>query len=157
MKKYFWMMTLALATGLFAGCEKNEPCTCQKPEPCHFNKVTIDMPVTHEEWKFDDVAHQFYVRFNVSAITEEVYDYGEISVSREMTTVDGEPCQANLPLSLFLQDPGSGDFYTQHIDYRVGIGFIEVQLTNSDWAYETDKQGYIVNPESMLFRAQLTY
>ena len=42
-------------------------------------------------------------------------------------------------------------YYTQHIDYRFGVGYVDIQLTNSDYYYEEQ------NPESMVFRLQLVY
>ena len=51
---------------------------------------------------------------------------------------------------------GEVAYYTQHIDYRLGEGYVEVQLTNSDYMYVYDK-GKIVNPEDMFFRLQLMY
>ena len=48
-------------------------------------------------------------------------------------------------------------YYTQYIDYRLGIGYVDVQLTNSDYFYAADNQGKLVNPETMFFRLQLIY
>ena len=42
-------------------------------------------------------------------------------------------------------------YYQQHIDYIYGVGFVEVDLTISDYIYGD------FTPESMLFRLQLTY
>ena len=147
MKKYVFISMLALVTMVFTGCDKG----------LEFHKKTIDLLVNTNEWKFDDEAHQFYAHFKLDLITAVVYDYGEFSVSREMVDNENKPYQVALPMSLYLQDPGSGDFYTQHIDYRVGVGYVEIQLTNSDWAYETDGKGDFIKPESMVFRMQLTY
>ena len=47
-------------------------------------------------------------------------------------------------------------YYTQHIDSRVGVGYLDVQLTNSDYLYDA-AEGKILNPENMLFRLVLTY
>ena len=155
MKKYVFISMMALVTLVFTGCEKNEP--------CQFHKKTIDLLVNTNEWKFDDNAHQFYVRFNIDLLTANVYDYGEVSISREMTDAQNNPYQVALPMSLFMVetvDDGNGGttdiFYTQHIDYRYGVGYVEIQLTNSDLAYETNGSDF-VKPESMVFRMQLTY
>ncbi len=155
MKKYVFISMMALVTLVFTGCEKNEP--------CQFHKKTIDLLVNTNEWKFDDDAHQFYVHFNIDLLTANVYDYGEVSISREMKDAQNNPYQVALPMSLFMVetvDDGNGGttdiFYTQHIDYRVGVGYVEIQLTNSDLAYETNGSDF-VKPESMVFRMQLTY
>ena len=149
MKKYVFISLMALVTMVFTGCQKNEP--------CQFNKKTIDLLVSTNDWKFDDVSHQFYVHYTLNEITSDLYTYGSFTLYREMVDDFNKPYLVALPMSLYLQDPGSGDFYTQHIDYRVGVGYVEIQLTNSDWAYDTDEQGSFVSPGSMVFRMQIVY
>ncbi|MBR6116714.1 MAG: hypothetical protein IKP93_04480 [Paludibacteraceae bacterium] len=136
---------------LFTGCES-------KQEPCQFNKKTIDLVVNQKDWAFDNDTHQFYCHFDIEELTANVYNYGEVSVSREYNSGTKDAYQVALPMSLYMVeevDDGQGGtsyiYYTQHIDYRVGIGYVEVQLTNSDYAYADEK------PESMIFRLQLTY
>ena len=43
-------------------------------------------------------------------------------------------------------------YYQEHIDYAVGIGFVEVSYTVSDYVYPEN-----FSPESMIFRLQLIY
>ena len=156
MKKYVFISLMALVTMMFTGCQKNEP--------CQFNKKTIDLLVSTNDWKFDDVAHQFYVHYTLNEITSDLYTYGSFTLYREMVDDFNKPYLVALPMSLYLAetvDDGNGGttdiFYTQHIDYRVGVEYVEIQLTNSDWAYDTDEQGSFVSPESMVFRMQIVY
>ena len=48
-------------------------------------------------------------------------------------------------------------YYTQHIDYRLSVGYVEIQLTNSDYLYPTDEKGKLIPPYEMSFRLQLIY
>lgn len=151
MKKVSFLFVFAALLLLFTGCES-------KQEPCQFNKKTIDLVVNQKDWAFDNDTHQFYCHFDIEELTANVYNYGEVSVSREYNSGTKDAYQVALPMSLYMVeevDDGQGGtsyiYYTQHIDYRVGIGYVEVQLTNSDYAYADEK------PESMIFRLQLTY
>lgn len=151
MKKVSFLFVFAALLLLFTGCES-------KQEPCQFNKKTIDLVVNQKDWSFDNDTHQFYCHFDIEELTANVYNYGEVSVSREYNSGTKDAYQVALPMSLYMVeevDDGQGGtsyiYYTQHIDYRVGIGYVEVQLTNSDYAYADEK------PESMIFRLQLTY
>jgi hypothetical protein len=151
MKKVSFLFVFAALLLLFTGCES-------KQEPCKFNKKTIDLVVNQKDWAFDNDTHQFYCHFDIEELTANVYNYGEVSVSREYNSGTKDAYQVALPMSLYMVeevDDGQGGtsyiYYTQHIDYRVGIGYVEVQLTNSDYAYADEK------PESMIFRLQLTY
>ena len=57
-----------------------------------------------------------------------------------------------LPEFRFIQDEGTGDFYTQRTDYEVGAGYVMVYVTNSDYAYEPGWK-----PDEMYFHMQITY
>jgi hypothetical protein len=151
MKKVSFLFVFAALLLVFSGCES-------KQEPCQFHKKTIDLVVNQKDWAFDNDTHQFYCHFDIEELTANVYNYGEVSVSREYNSGTKDAYQVALPMSLYMVeevDDGQGGtsyiYYTQHIDYRVGIGYVEVQLTNSDYAYADEK------PESMIFRLQLTY
>ena len=131
--------------------------SCETKNVCYFNKKTVDLVVKSADWKFDKELNQFYVHFNVPAITAEVYNYGEFSVHREYSNNKNEKWQVALPQSLYLSEEVTTEegtttvYYQQLVDYRIGIGYAEIQVTNSDFYYE----GY--TPEDMLFRLQLTY
>jgi len=150
MKRYIFICMMALAAIGFTSCNTNEP--------CHFNKQTIDLVVNQDNWVFDDNTGQYYCHFDVAELTADVYNYGEISISREYNSGTKDAYQVALPMSSYMSEEVTNAdgttktvYYTQHIDYRVGIGYVEVQLTNSDYVYSTEK------PEAMLFRMQMTY
>ena len=138
---------------------------CQQEEPWAAKHVrTLDMNVDQRDWQFDTIMHQFYYRFDVAEIDANVYNFGNWTICREFNAGKKDAYQVALPMSTFqkeevLYDDGTvvDIYYTQHIDYRVGIGYVDVQLTNSDFSYEVDTKGTFIQPESMLFRLQLIY
>ena len=46
-------------------------------------------------------------------------------------------------------------YYSQALDYVVGLGYLDIQLTNSDYYY--DSTGKPVLPQTIYFRMVLTY
>jgi len=150
MKKNVIIGLLALMGIALTGCQTNAP--------CNFHKKTVDMPVQSSEWQFDKDLQQFYVRFTIDWITSDVYNYGEFSVHREYNSGTKDAYQVALPQSQYLwenvQDSTGTEttvYYQQLVDYRIGVGYVEIQVTNSDYFYGDYK------PEDMLFRLQLTY
>ena len=150
MKKYVFICLMALIGIAMTSCQGNEP--------CKFNKQTVDLSVKQSQWEFDDSANMFYCHFDVPAITANVYDYGEFSIHREYYSGTQKAYQVALPETTYkYEDIDNGDgtystvYYQQHLDYAIGVGFVEVFCTISDFYYE----GF--TPEAMLFRLQLTY
>jgi hypothetical protein len=147
MKKSTLIFGLLAVLFSFAGCSYY-----QNSEPCRFNKQTIDLTVKSSQWEFDDNAKQYFAHFDIPEITADVYNYGEISVSCEFNSGTKDAYQVVLPMTNYLEkalDDGSTAFFTEHFDYRVGIGYIEIQHTTNDHIYGT--------PPDMLFRLQMTY
>ena len=149
MKKYVFICLLAVTGLAMTSCQKGEP----------FHKKTVDMTVTTSQWDFDAKANMFFCHFDVPEITADVYNYGEVSVSREYNSGKANAYQVALPETTYMQielDNGDGTtspyFYQQHIDYTVGVGFVEVFCIISDFYYE---EGW--TPDPMLFRLQLSY
>lgn len=144
MKKISFILLFTAAIIGFNSCE-------YKGEPCKFNKKSIYLPVEQKMWQFDSIARQFYVHYDITDITKDVYDYGDYSLHREFNTGKKNAYQVALPMSQFrtdtLTDP-TVVYYTQYIDFRIGIGFVEIQVTNSDYLYTQE------NPETMYFRLQ---
>lgn len=127
--------------------------SCEQ-EPCRYHATTLDLFVLHEDWQFDNNTQQYFCSFDIPEITPYVYNYGNWTISREYNFGTADAYQVALPQSIYMTEEladGSIAYYTQHIDYRVGVGFVEIQLTNSDYYYVQE------NPESMLFRLQLIY
>lgn len=135
----------------------------EKPEGMFFrlqaNEEIIDLTVTRNDWNFDEADKQYYCHILVPQITSDIYNDGHFSVCREFNKGTADAYQVPLPMSLFLSELVPAEtviYYTQHIDSRVGIGYLDVQLTNSDYFYAV-KDGKPIPPETMLFRLMLTY
>ena len=157
MKKYLIIGLLAV---MVLGMTSCSTCDCKHEPtiPCQFNKKTIDLIVYQQEWKFDNDTKQFYAHFDLPELTSDIYNYGNYSLHREYNAGTKNAYQVALPESSFRVeeiDDGQGGtqniYYTQMVDYRVGVEYVEIQVTNSDYFYEA------ANPETMNFRLQLTY
>ena len=148
MRKKIVFSLVALMALALTSCEKQE-----------YHAQTFDLVVMQPDWKWDSDTKQFYYSFNVPYITRDVYNFGTITVSREFNNGTADAYQVALPMSTYLYDEIVDEndsvintvYYTQHIDYRFGVGYVDIQLTNSDYYYEEK------NPESMVFRLQLVY
>ncbi len=136
----------------------------ENPESMYFrlqtNNDVLDLTIAHEDWKWDEQTRQFYYRFDLSEITADVYDYGFWTIHREYNKGTTDAYQAALPLSAYMTDTLMENeliHYQAYMDYRVGVGYIEVQITNSDHLYLTDTLGKYILPDDMNFRLQLIY
>jgi hypothetical protein len=116
------------------------------------------LTVYQKEWTFDNDTKQFYAHFDLPELTSDIYNYGNYSLHREYNTGNPDAYQVALPQSIFCSeeiDDGQGGtqtlYYTQMVDYRVGVGYVEIQVTNSDFFYPA------TNPETMNFHLQLMY
>ena len=152
MKKYLFIVWSAvLAIGL-TGCKEDTA----KVEKAN----TIDLKAYHQEWQFDENALQFFYHFDIPEITRQVYDYGNWTLSQEFNKGYKNAYQVALPMTYYLSDTlsnGSVVYYSQLIDYRIGVGYVEIQLTNSDYLYPTYPDGTKQKPADMYFRLQLIY
>ena len=155
MKKYVLISLLALVAMCFTACEDRGP---------RIQRESVYMTVDQNEWKWDKDNLQFYAHFNVPEITANVYNYGNYCLYREYNTGAKDVYQVGLPQSIYLSeevkyDDGTTGFtyYQQLVDYRVGVGYVEIQVTNNDFFYAEDEQGYLINPEKMVFHLQLMY
>ncbi len=135
----------------------------QNPEGMHFrlqaNDETIDLTVNQANWNFDETLRQYYCRIEVPQITSDIYNYGQFTICREFEYGTADAYQVPLPMSLFLSDTipvNTPIHYTQGIDYRMGVGYMDIQVTNSDYLYDY-KDGKIVPPDTMNFRVVVTY
>jgi hypothetical protein len=122
--------------------------------------VTLDLNVAQADWEFDNDSKQYFYRFVLPEITDEVYNLGNWIVSREFNNGTSDAYQVVLPASVYMTDTLTNNpvvYYTQYVDYRVGVGYVEVQLTNSDHMYFEDPSGNLILPEGMNLRLQLMY
>lgn len=128
--------------------------SCQDNTPCKYHSMTIDLIAKQADWEFDKDEQLFYCSFNVPEITNHVYNYGNWTICREYNAGSKNAYQVALPSSEFMTDTlnnGTVEYYTRYTDYRLGVGGVDIQVTNSDYLYSSQK------PEDMIFRLQLIY
>ena len=149
MKNKVFICLLAVMTMLgFTSCQKG----------VQMAKKTTFLEVRASQWEFDKGANMFYCHFEVPELSSDVYENGEVSVSREYNTGTKNAYQVALPETTYKEialDNEDGTtspyYYCQHIDYAYGVQFVEVFITISDFYYDD------FSPESMVFRLQLTW
>lgn len=156
MKKYVFIFVSVLLLGtMLTGCYYNGGSSAE----CKFHTKTIKMQVASNEWQFDQNEQRWYCHFKRSDITSSIYQYGSWTISREYNSGTNTAFLVALPESVYKTEVinNAPVYYTQHIDYAVGIGWVEITLTNSDHIYAEDTQGYLIAPEAMTFVMQITY
>ena len=154
MKKLFFIAMMAAVSMVFAGCEKNEPCKCQPQVPCSFHKTTVDIPVAAGEWTFDTNTREYFVHVPVEALTQDVYDFGDVTIFHEYHPGTQSAFQVVLPETTYEETVDSNNnpyFYQIHYNYAIGVGFVEIMITISDYIYGD------FTPVDEMFRMQLTY
>jgi len=145
------MLASTLLTSCIYKSTTGGECTCVSK--------TIELPVASKDWIYDGDARRFYCHFKRSEITSTVYNRGQWTICREYNSGRSDAYQVALPESVFkVEETSAGNiYYTQHIDYAVGLGWVEITLTNSDYGYDQDGHGYLINPEGMVFLMQIHY
>ena len=148
MKKYLLIGLVAMMGLGMTGCTINS--SSEPSERMH--KQTIDLNVKANSWIWDAGANMYYCHFDLPELTNDIYNYAEVSINHEYNTGSSKAYQVALPETTYLTEKVNNQdyFYQQHIDYAYGVGFVEIFLTFSDYVY--DQQ-----PDPMVFRMQLTY
>ena len=156
MKKYWIISFFALVTVVFSGCTYYYPSGGETP--CNFHQTTTTLSVTSSQWEFDNDANMFYCHFDVPAITNDVYKNAEFSIHRKYNYDTQKEYLVALPETTYkseevINDDGTTStvYYQQHLDYAIGVGYVEIFCTISDFYYN----GFI--PDAMKFRLQMTY
>lgn len=149
MKKGLFISLLMCLVMVFVGCES------RTQEPCRFNKVNVDFSVPKGSWAYDTENKWFSYYYQTSVITPSIYDYGTWTMSHEYNPRTENAYLIQLPEFQFYElpiDENTSYFYTQRIDYEVGVGYVRVYLTNSDYIYP---DGW--TQDEMYFHMQITY
>ena len=144
MKKRVIIGLFALVILCLSGCSSNEP----------DSHTTIDFRVPKTAWAFDDQNKWYSYYFQTSQITKHVYNYGTWTMSHEYNSGTADAYMIALPEFRFKQTLDEHDQivnYSQRIDYEVGVGYIRVYLTNSDYMYDP------TDLEEMYFHMQIVY
>ena len=154
MRKIMVFMKNKLVIALFAGIVILFSACKNDGVDCKYHAETLDLTILQKDWQFDEDIEVFYYRMEVPEVTNYVYNYGTWTINREYNKGTRDAFQVALPMTEFKPDTltdGSVVYYTRHIDYVVSVGFVEIQLVNSDHLYAPG------NPETMYFRMQLVY
>ena len=138
---------------------------CISVDPdCKYHADPIYLKVQSQDWTFDTQNEQFFVSFDVPELTRKVFDNGSYSLHRVYNYgITEKTYQVGLPQTLYLwENVTSGGttqtiYYQQLVDYRVGIGYVEFQVSNSDFFYPSDANNNLIKPEAMVFHLQLIY
>ena len=147
-EKYVILCLMAFVSVVMSGCYVNEP---SQPR---FHKMNVDFDVPKNAWAYDAENRWFSYYYQSPDITASIYDYGTWTMSHEYNPGTKDAYLIQLPEFLFneiaLTDTTSY-YYTQRLDYEVGVGYIRVYVTNSDYIYE----GWV--PDAMHFHMQIVY
>lgn len=119
------------------------------------NVIAFTMHVNQADWLYSDMDNNnyFWASFDMPEITEDVFDNGLIKIYRTYDYTSDNPVQLELPQVRHAEWYNSSYdewcFYTETIDYEIGIGSVTVFYTASDFDYELD-ESFI--PDDMQFR-----
>lgn len=135
---------------LVDGTQVNIP---RKPQESS-NVIALTMDIDSDGWMYSDMDNNnyFWASFDMPEITEDVFDHGLIKIYRTYDYWTDNPVQLELPQVRQAEYQISGDnwgFYTEVIDYEIGIGSVTIFYTASDFDYELDVD-FI--PDPMHFR-----
>ena len=111
-------------------------CSTNEPSSRSLRTMTIDFRVPQNAWAFDDQNKWYSYYYPTSDISERVYNYGTWTMSHEYNSGTKDAFMIALPEFRFKQaydDQQQIVNYSQRIDYEVGLGYIRVYITNSDF------------------------
>lgn len=135
---------------LFTSCEGRQG--PQGPKGDGMNWKIVDISV--KEWRLVESVEGNYYRstWDVPELTEFVFTDGNVNGYIYLYDEKGAKYQHDLPYSLPIRVVENGQTfdYTRVIDFVYGVGWVELQLTNSDFVYPTA-------PEAMDFRIVMTW
>ncbi len=114
--------------------------------------------LTVDKWDYTNFAdpnnnnNYFYAKFDVPALTSYVFTDGNVSVY----LVENNS-QHVLPFIRHQEEYVNNQwkFFTRTIDSQFGIGWVQLEVRDSDFEYEVDPT--LPDPSSMTFRVVMTY
>ena len=120
------------------------------------NWKIADLDVT--QWDYSNYKDNnfYFAKFDVPALTSFVFTDGNVNGYIYMTE-NGEKIQHSLPYVLHKYETdsqGNPIYYTETVDFVYGVGWVQIEVRDSDFAYETDVQ---IVPNQMSFRIVMTY
>ena len=156
MRKALFFVFSAL---LFCACEgPMGPQGPQCPKGDGVNWKIVDVIVEANMWKYSNVSdnNYFYAVTDMPELTQSVFNDGNVQGYIYLMD-NGELIQHSLPYVLhkeIIDANGNQYTYSSTIDFVFGVGWVQFEMRDSDFAYETDLS---INPEQMKFRIVITY
>ena len=119
---------------------------------------TISVVVEAHEWKYTNFTdnNYFYAGFDIPAITENVFDRGEVKAYIVYDRLDMDYARKNLlPHTIHKEEwiDTLRYVYTETVDFTYGIGWVEFNFRASDFAYEDNVS---IIPPAMEFDIVIT-
>lgn len=160
MKKSYLLGVLVLLMAGLSSCEKTT--IVESP-----NWKIVDCNVGRSQWSYTGdesgslqfANNYFYAGFDLSQLNKTIFNDGNVQVYLVEKNSRGEEMQRPLPFSRHIEEwgeEGNQLTYTETYDYFYGIGWIEINYTASDFAYE-ESWGIQFRPDSKQFRVVMTW
>lgn len=152
MKKYFVFLLAMIA---LAGCEGTTI--------IGNTQQVVNVSVAKNLWLYSNASsatpyanNYFYASVKVPQITADVFYRGEVQAYIVYNQNTKDAMQHLLPYSRHYEEQrndGTWNYYTETTDCIFGIGWVEFNFSNSDFAYEDNAN---INPLDMDFRIVIT-
>jgi len=128
----------------------------QGPQGEGMNWKIADLSVT--QWDYSNFAdnNYFYAKFDVPALTSYVFTDGNVNGYIFMKE-NNELIQHSLPYVIHIEEvdnQGQAYFYTRTVDFVYGVGWVQIEVRDSDFEYEVNSS---LAPDKMDFRIVMTY
>lgn len=122
------------------------------------NWKIVDVIVEANMWKYSGYTdnNYFYATCNMPELTSYVFTDGNVQGYIYLLD-NNETIQHSLPYVLHKEvfdNAGNQYLYTTTVDFVYGVGWVQFEMRDTDFAYETDAS---INPEQMKFRIVITY
>ncbi len=150
MKKLSIIFAILVAAFTFTACEYQN--VYPKETIYATNSKTVDIHVASADWAYSSEGGYYYYTASVPALTKTIYDTGVITCYREYNHGTADAYQMNLPRVFPVVDSGSGEVYSQIVDFSFLVGQVEIAVTNSDLKYDLN-----TTPEAMDFRLNMMW
>lgn len=109
-------------------------------------------------WDYSNYSdnNYYFAKFDVPALTNFVFTDGNVN-GYILLTENGQTIQHSLPYVLHKYEKdasGNPIYYTETVDFVYGVGWVQIEVRDSDFAYEDNAQ---IVPNQMSFRIVMTY
>lgn len=139
-------------------------CACKGPkgDPGEgMNWKIVDLEVSQWDYSADAFGYKdnnfYFAKFDVPALTSYVFTDGNVNGYIHMVEGDGQKSQHSLPYVLHIatkDNEGNPYYYTETVDFVYGVGWVQIEVRDSDFAYEDNEK---IVPGTMKFRIVMTY